>query len=386
MAAEYSRELGVKVYAGQKRLAELGFKQGGCAGYGLRRMLVSSDGVRKQELAFGERKSLFTDRVILVPGPAEEVQCVRNIYRMLVEEGRTVHSIVTHLKKTGVPSPGKQWDYNTLNSILSRPKYMGCHVFGRDSTKLCTRAIHKPTSEWTLTSSAFEPIIDPVTFRKAQHILLRRTHEIGNEEFLEKLRTLLTEKGKLTGRLITQTPNMPGLSTYLHRFGTLREAFMLAGYDVGKYMASLDVRLRTKMLREQLVSEIVKLFPHEVTVIQRQRRFRKILRFRNGRLVSLLIARTIPARDGQVKWRLRPTRREIRSATVIARLNSTNTDFHDFYLFPRLDRLCQFQITLHDKWLDGGRCLASLSELREATQRMFNRSRKKKRSKSTIDV
>ena len=34
MAGEYSRELGVKVLAGQKRLALLGFKQGGLPGYG----------------------------------------------------------------------------------------------------------------------------------------------------------------------------------------------------------------------------------------------------------------------------------------------------------------------------------------------------------------
>src|SRR5205085_5992741 len=72
MAGEYSRELGVKVLAGQQRLARLGFKQGGMPGYGLRRMLVSSDGQPKQVLAFGERKSIATDRVILVPGPEQE--------------------------------------------------------------------------------------------------------------------------------------------------------------------------------------------------------------------------------------------------------------------------------------------------------------------------
>ena len=33
MAGEYSRELGIKVFAGQKRLACLGFKQGGSPGY-----------------------------------------------------------------------------------------------------------------------------------------------------------------------------------------------------------------------------------------------------------------------------------------------------------------------------------------------------------------
>jgi len=46
MAAEYSRELGVRVSAGQRRLALLGFRVVGMAGYGLRRMMVSPDGRR----------------------------------------------------------------------------------------------------------------------------------------------------------------------------------------------------------------------------------------------------------------------------------------------------------------------------------------------------
>jgi len=45
-AAEYSQELGVKSYEGQKRLAQLGFRVGGSAGFGLRRMLLSSAGDR----------------------------------------------------------------------------------------------------------------------------------------------------------------------------------------------------------------------------------------------------------------------------------------------------------------------------------------------------
>lgn len=47
MAAEYSRELGVKVLAGQQRIALLGFRAVGMAAFGLRRMMVSPDGRRK---------------------------------------------------------------------------------------------------------------------------------------------------------------------------------------------------------------------------------------------------------------------------------------------------------------------------------------------------
>ena len=67
MAGEYSRELSAKVFAGQCRLIELGYRQGGPAGYGLRRVLVDVQGSVKAELARGEQKSLQTDRVILTP-------------------------------------------------------------------------------------------------------------------------------------------------------------------------------------------------------------------------------------------------------------------------------------------------------------------------------
>ena len=73
MAGEYSRELSTKVFASQCRLIELGFRQGGMAGYGLRRMRVDQNGDAQGILQFGEHKSLQTDRVILVPGSDEEV-------------------------------------------------------------------------------------------------------------------------------------------------------------------------------------------------------------------------------------------------------------------------------------------------------------------------
>ncbi|MGB9072599.1 MAG: hypothetical protein WCC22_07990, partial [Terriglobales bacterium] len=40
----------------------------------------------KQLLNCGERKNLVTDRVKLVPGPTEEVSCVREIYQMVIQE------------------------------------------------------------------------------------------------------------------------------------------------------------------------------------------------------------------------------------------------------------------------------------------------------------
>ena len=180
MAGEYSRELGVKVLAGQQRLARLGFKQGGVPGYGLRRLLISSAGTPKQELATGERKSIATDRVILIPGPAHEVQCVNDIYRMLVSEKSSVHAIAQELNQRAVKYIGDSgWDYHAVYTILTHPKYAGCHVFGRTSSKLYTPIVRLPKSEWVFTPRAFEAIVDPVTFSEAQNFGKAHDQQVG---------------------------------------------------------------------------------------------------------------------------------------------------------------------------------------------------------------
>lgn len=102
MAAEYSRELSTKVFKGQCRLIELGYRQGGAPGYGLRRMLINHAGEHKGLLARGEQKSLQTDRVILVAGPDEEVTIVRWIYEQFVQLGKRESEIAAELNARGL--------------------------------------------------------------------------------------------------------------------------------------------------------------------------------------------------------------------------------------------------------------------------------------------
>lgn len=110
MAGEYSRELSAKVFAGQRRLIEIGYRQGGPAGYGLRRMLVDQSGVHKGILTRGEHKSIQTDRVILVPGEAVEIDTVRWMYRAFVEEGKLELDIADLLNSREVAAEdGAKW-------------------------------------------------------------------------------------------------------------------------------------------------------------------------------------------------------------------------------------------------------------------------------------
>src|SRR3984957_4532930 len=102
MAGEYSRELSAKVFIGQCRLIELGFRQGGSAGFGLRRMLRDVSGQFKGLLNRGEQKSIQTDRVVLIPGPEQEVEIVRWMYQTFVEQRIAESKLAQMLNERGI--------------------------------------------------------------------------------------------------------------------------------------------------------------------------------------------------------------------------------------------------------------------------------------------
>ena len=148
MAGEFSRELSAKVFAGQCRLIELGFRQGGMAGYGLRRMRIDQTGAPQGILQFGEHKSLQTDRVILVPGPDEEIEIVRWMYRQFVDGGKVESEIATSLiEQGGRTDLGRPWTRGTVHQVLTNEKYIGNNVYNRRSFKLKKKR-NCPGSRW----------------------------------------------------------------------------------------------------------------------------------------------------------------------------------------------------------------------------------------------
>jgi DNA invertase Pin-like site-specific DNA recombinase len=231
MAGEYSRELGVKVAAGQKRLAELGFWQGGPAGYGFRRVLVSPEGRIKQSLTKGERKSIATDRVVLVPGPTHEVEQVQDIFRLFTIKKMGARAIALDLNRRGIPSPkNTQWSHSVVATILSHPRYVGCNVFNQTTKRLGGPWIARPRTEWVIIPGAFEGIVDPKMFAVAQTILSNLTARKTDEQILRELRSLLDSKGKLNPEIIDDAPGMACTRTLWRRFGSVRKAYELIGH------------------------------------------------------------------------------------------------------------------------------------------------------------
>ena len=242
MAGEYSRELSAKVFAGQCRLIELGFRQGGPAGYGLRRVLIDQSGAVKSELARGEHKSLQTDRVILHPGPDHEVAVINQIYHWLVDDNLAESEIAERLNSRGIQTDlGREWTRATVREVLSNEKYIGNNVYNRRSFKLKKHRVVNSPEMWIKKESAFEAIVPPELFYTAQGILRARSYRYSNDELIEKLRRLYQQRGYLSGLIIDEAEEMPSAAAYAHRFGGLIRAYRTVGFTPDRDYQYLEV-------------------------------------------------------------------------------------------------------------------------------------------------
>jgi DNA invertase Pin-like site-specific DNA recombinase len=217
MAAEYSRELSDKVFAGMTRVVRRGFRSGAHPGYGFRRLLISADGIPRQQLSAGEQKSIATDRVVLVPGPANEVFWVREIYRLFVSENKTFTGIAAELDQRGAPFlDGKRWSDHAVKRILTHPKYKGTILYNRTTERLCSKSRKVPESEWIVVPDACEPLVEPRMFESAQETLRQRFSHRSNEQVLEQLKSIL----ELHGHLSTAILGLHGLSRAVSTIGS----------------------------------------------------------------------------------------------------------------------------------------------------------------------
>lgn len=231
MAAEYSRELSAKVFAGQSRLTELGFRQGGTAGYGLRRMLVDHNGNPKGVLDRGQKKSIATDRVILIPGPSDEIAVVKAVFYMYAIERLGTPQIANLLNERGVPGEGGcPWTRHIIRRMITNPKYIGANVTNRQSAKLGERRVLNPPEMWVRKDNAFEAIIDADLYQRAVEEANARSRVLSDEQLLELLRGLYLKYGRISERLIRASLGMPCTQVFTSRFGGLAEAYKLVGF------------------------------------------------------------------------------------------------------------------------------------------------------------
>ena len=337
MAGEYSRELSAKVFQGACRLIQMGYRQGGPAGYGLRRMLVDQAGNSKGVLERCEQKSIQTDRVILVPGPAEEIEIVNGIYQSFIHENKSETQIAAELNARGIKTDmDREWTRGVVHEVLTNEKYIGNNVYHRTAFKLKKKRIANPEEMWVRKEAAFEPIVPPEDFYTARGLILARSRKYSDEEMLSMLRKLQENKGALSGIIINECKDIPSSSAYAHRFGSLVRAYELIGYTPERDYSYIEVNRYLKRLHPEVLDGMLeKIRDHGASI---QGDVNDDLLWINGEVsFTLAIARCQSTLAGNARWTIRINASMNPDFSLIARMAPDNKEILDYYILPRLD-------------------------------------------------
>ena len=391
MAAEYSRELGIKVSAGQRRLALLGFRVVGMAGYGLRRMMVSLDGHRRLILKDGERKAIQTDRIILVPGPKREVDCVRTIFR-LADLQKTPRQIATELNVRHMPSShGRPWDHSSVYRILTNEKYTGCNTYGKTTQKLCSRSRVVERRLWVTNPDAFVSIVDREIFERVQKLIKRRgAHpERTDAYFIQGMKRVLAREGKLTKRILERKFTFS--HAYYKRFGSVMGAYDLAGFLPPPATVKLiHTQKQIRFLRNELYTRLKQLFSDRVRFISLPgQQFRQIVEI-DGRLrVATYLCRPVNNTSaGEPGWLLRVRPLEKNLPVLICTVDQSFSKLLNFYVFPPFgETILKYRVLREDQlWLSEGRKLGKLADLCDVAKEVASQSENGERYIAVDDI
>jgi DNA invertase Pin-like site-specific DNA recombinase len=337
MAGEYSRELSVKVFAGQCRLIEHGFRQGGPAGFGLRRLLIDESRNSKAELGRGDRKSLQTDRVVLTPGPLEEIEQVQRIYAMFVEEGKSEREIALELNRRGIMSDlDRPWTRASIHQILTNEKYIGNNIFNRVSYKLKQRRIVNHPDTWVRADGAFPSIVDRALFERARAIIHQRANHYSDEELLSLLQVVLNEEGSLSGLIIDERDGMPSSSIYRSRFGSLLRAYTLIGYAPDRDYRYIKINRHIRESFPGLLAEIVTGLENVGGSVVCDP-ISHLLLVNQEFTASVTLARSFETQAGALRWQIRFDTGLAPDVTIAVRLDRSNERPLDYYILPSID-------------------------------------------------
>ena len=320
--------------AGQCRLIRRGFRQGGMAGYGLRRMRIDQNREPQGILDRGQYKSLQTDRVILVPGPDEEVENVRWMYRQFVDSGRLESEIAALLNERGIRTDlGRPWTRGTVHQVLTNEKYIGHNVYNRHSYKL--KGTHKdnPKEEWVRADGAFEPIVDQSLFFTAQGMIRERNRRFSDDEMLDRLKRLLKKRGFLSGFVIDEADNMPSSGTYAARFGSLIRAYSLVGFTPERDYEYIEINRALRRNHATVVSETIEEIERTGGAVSRDPAT-DLLTVNDEFTASIVLSRCQQTQAGSKRWKIRLDTGLAPDLTVALRMDGKNEAVLDYYLLP----------------------------------------------------
>jgi hypothetical protein len=275
--------------------------------------------------------------VILRPGPPEEVETVRRMYRLFTLQGLSEREIATLLNSEGVSTDhARPWTRGTVHQVLTNEKYIGNNVYNRVSFKLKAKRVVNPPDLWVRADGAFEAVVEGDFFMAAQRIVNERSRRFTDAEMLERLSHLYEQKGWLSGLVIDEGEDMPSSSIYRRRFGSLVHAYQLIGYSPGRDYRYIEVNRALRDMHPGVVASTIA----EIQAIGgevRQDPNTDLLRINEEFTASVVIVRCFRTLTGMLRWKVRLDTGLRPDISVAVRMDAENREARDYYLLPWID-------------------------------------------------
>jgi len=333
MAGEYSRELSVKVSAGQRRLVAMGYWQGGCGPFGTQRQLVDHDGRTKQILKLGEWKSIDTDRITLTPGPPEAVKTIRLAFDLYTKKGKNRYEIADVLNRLGRLRGKKPWDIAMLRCLFSNPTYNGAYAYGKHDGRYRT----VPREKWLICAHAFPAIISDMQWTQAYERVLAEIKRPNDAEMLEGLRCLWKRKGELNSKTINAAKDIPSVVAYAKHFGGLNEAYKLIGYPLRKDLSFVHAIRMSRRIRKALCDDLCERIEAIGGSADRML-VPGMLRINQNVIVKVTVRKAV-VRDGRIVWILPIGKQLAADVLIIGRFRPPEQSILDYFVIPAISQL-----------------------------------------------
>jgi len=246
MAGEYSRELSVKVHSAQRRLAALGFWQGGPAPFGMVRQLIDENGQLKEKLRFGDWKSITRYRTILGLGPLEDVETIQLAFDLYTKEGKTSNQVAEILNQGKHLCGTRPWTGKRLRTLFTNAGYKGAYAYCKTNRKDHLYRAVEP-EKWLMREQAFPRMVSDLQWAQARDRVREETKVLEDSELLEALKRLWKREGTITARLINAARDMPTVQAYHNHFGGIDAAYKLIGFRTARDFSRLKAINRSRL-------------------------------------------------------------------------------------------------------------------------------------------
>jgi len=294
--------------------------------------MIDAQGNAKAILEKGERKSVFTYRVVLTPGSEREQATVRSIFSDYIA-GMTMwqiaHKLNASLRSDVRP---RRWSQSYVRNILISETYVGTLVACTRQSRLGKKGRVK-RENWLRVPNAHPAMVSIETFEAAQRVRIER---LGSRPTLDTVRGHLIDifrtHGKVTHQLLDQR-TLFSRSTLLSRFGGLSQLLDTCGLPSHRPARFID-RHKIAELSTGVLGELLSMLQRHVELVAVDEK-RGVVRLERVGSIQATVAYSI-VEKGRLAWRISGWRSELSAdVCVLVLLDKANTEIEGWLLLPR---------------------------------------------------